>query len=169
MPRALPIFFLVVLAGCNPADPDLSGAIVFESAAECRLAPKTLRIFGELIVYDEASGAPQHAPPVEVAGIGALQPSFKGPDEDGMVHAQLPLRGSWHGLTIMGLGLGFVPNSGVGYRRILFSEPPETVRDKLNPMGFNLPQSGEVREFGDGMTEYYVHRSSQHGHRIQLW
>jgi hypothetical protein len=71
-----------------------------------------------------------------------------------MVHAHLPLNGSWHGLTITGIGHGFVPNSGVSYNRISFAEPPDEVRGKLNPLGFGLPPDGRAREFGDGLTEY---------------
>jgi hypothetical protein len=143
---------LIGLVGCNWGEVDLSDAIAFEGAAECRLAPKTLRIFGSMI--DEASGAPRQGTPVEIAGLGTIQPTFLGPDEGGMVHAQLPLKGNWHGLTIKGLGRGFVPNSGVSYTRILFKEPPKTARERLNRVGFNLPPGGEAREFGDGMAEY---------------
>ncbi len=128
--------------------------MAFESAAECQLAPDTRRIFGAMIESDEPSGAARGGGPIEIAGVGTLQPTFSGPDEDGMVHAQLPLNGTWHDLTIIGLGSGFVPNTGVHYRRILFAEPSDVVREKLNLMGFNLPPAGGSREFGDGMTEY---------------
>lgn len=83
-----------------------------------------------------------------------LRPTFSGPDAFGMVHAELPLEGRWNGLTIRSIGHGFVPNSGVSYQRIVFAEPPEVARAKLNSMGFNLPPRNEARQSDDGMAEY---------------
>jgi hypothetical protein len=159
MARTPFVFLLIGLSGCNAGENDLTGTIAFETPAECRFKSTTLHILGAMVGRDEASGAPRQAEPVEVAEIGALQPSFVGPDRDGMVHAHLPLNGRWHGLTILGLGQGFVPNSGVSYNRILFAEPPSEAREQLNRMGFDLPPVGQTREFGDGLTEYIsIHR-----------
>lgn len=148
------MILLTLLAGCNPADRDLSEIIIFEKGAECRFAPETLRIFGAMIEYDESLGPPRRGGAVEIAGIGTLQPTFDGSDEDGFVHARLLLKGRWNGLIMIGLEHGFIPNSGVSYHRILFAEPPSAARERLNRMGFDLPSPGKAREFGDGMSQY---------------
>jgi hypothetical protein len=148
------VIVLIGLVRCNSAGDDLSGIIAFDSAAECRLAPHTLRIFDAMIACRKATGPPTRGEPITIAGVGTIRPAFSGPDDGGMVHAQLPLNGSWHGLTITGIGHGFVPNSGVSYNRILFAGPPDEVRRKLNPMGFGLPPDGKAREFGNGLMEY---------------
>jgi hypothetical protein len=166
MTRALHIFLPFVLVGCSSADRDLSATIIFESATECRLTLETRRIFGAF-EHNGIVGDPQRMQKVEIAGLGALQPKFIGPDEEGMVHAELPLKGSWHGLTIRALGQGFVPGSGVGYRHLVFAEPPETARKKLNELGFDLPQVTKAREFGDGMTEYIMIRRRGGGSALE--
>lgn len=152
--RAQFYLLLIVLAGCNSSDDNLANVVAFEGAAECQFALETRRIFGTMMDYNRDLDADRPGGLIEIAQVGRLQPTFRGPDDDGMVHAQLPLEGAWHGLTITGLESGFVPNTGVHYRRILFAEAPQAVREKLNPMGFQLPPAGGVREFGDGMTEY---------------
>lgn len=153
MARAFSMVPVLLLAACNPANRDLSRTIMFQNPAECRLGPDTLLMFGELMAAAEGTGS-QRARRMGIAGFGVISPTVEGPDRDGMVHVHLPLSGRWHGLTIVGIAHGHVPDSGVSHRQILFAEPPDAVRAQLNAMGFRLPDNGAVREFGDGMTEY---------------
>ena len=60
--------------------------------------------------------------------------------------ADLDLPGRWHGLAVTGLRRSFYEESDASAFQIRFAEPPERVRETLEPARLPPAAGGRVRE-----------------------
>ena len=137
---------------------DLGPILAFSS--QCEIGEPLASIFAAMVKVDPETWEVSAGDPVSVPGfdrpIATIFKRTVSPpgQRDGERHvvAGLPLRGTWHGLRVMGLVLDFYEESDVSSREIHFEESPERVRETLGAAGFDLPPVGEYREMeGEGM------------------
>jgi hypothetical protein len=154
LPRRLgfgAIVAMLSLASCAPGvaqeqDPDLTGAMVLESAAGCRFDPLTDHALEGVLL--ETNGM-IHAPRVFVGSL-SLVPRLEQHVEEGgsgkavftKARAAFPPNTRWHGLTPLALHGYYVDNPESDHyeeRGIVFAETPEDLQSALHRMGQDVP------------------------------
>jgi hypothetical protein len=151
------------LAACSTgqaqeAGPDLTDAMVFESAAGCRFDPLTEHALDGVLLGNYGTRRMSHAPRVFVGPLELVPQVEREEDSDdypGIVHtgrAAFPTGTRWHGLTPQALhSYYFAPPETDHYedRGILFADSPQRLHDALAAMGQAVPMAPESLELTD--------------------
>ena len=119
----------------------------------------TEKLFENLIQFDPPTYVGKRGPEVNIIGFDQpLTPKFSrkvGQGSNPNVRdneATLATTGLWHGLKVSKIRVRYMEQSSFWEHQIRFFEPATRVRERLNELGFQLPPTGEFREFtGDGV------------------
>ena len=146
---------LVTPPAAAVAEADLDAVLAL--TPDCRIGEPLASIFRQMTVIDPETFESRQGRPIRIPGRDEpVAPTFGRtvtPLDHGAeieVVASLPLTGRWHGLRVAGLRLSYIEESDVSAREILFREPAERVRRRLNRNGFGLPPIGEVSAVDPG-------------------
>ncbi len=126
-----------------PAEPepvDLGPALGLGSLTDCAPSPVLASILDRMVRSDPETFESRRGGPIRVPGHARpLIPTFERRREiDGRadmraVAADLDFAGRWHGLAVAGLTRSFYEESDVSAFQVRFAEPPERVRETLDP------------------------------------
>ena len=139
--------------------PELDDVFVCTNPVSCEMSAGTEKLFENLIQFDPPTYVGKRGPEVNIIGFDQpLTPKFSrkvGQGSNPNVRdneATLATTGLWHGLKVSKIRVRYMEQSSFWEHQIRFFEPATRVRERLNELGFQLPPTGEFREFtGDGV------------------
>lgn len=153
--------------------PDLSW-LNFKNPKRCGWSDAALRIFENGVGFDERKNYPTIPAKVSIPGIASpvisrITRPMK--EEPSIVTYYLDFKGSWNGLSVVGMTDTFFEEShGVHGKGIRFAEPLDVVARKLTALGFVVNSKGGNRDqvekrdaYGnfDGITTYLGRKNSE--------
>ena len=145
-PRLLGALLAILLLGAAPlvGTTPLERAISFDNARGCDWSAQFEAIIRRLSHFDASSKSVRAGAEFDVEGFGRVVPRIERIGQ-GWFRIAAATRGDWHGLSLLSIELESGIESGPFNVGLVFSDPPEAARARLNRLGFDLPMVGQSR------------------------
>ena len=134
------------------------GWLDFRKPKRCGWSAQSQKIIRESVGFDDSKNYPTVPAKVRVPGVPHWVTSrIVRPNgyTDNQVRVFIDFKGSWNGLTVLGLTHSFLEESeGLDATGIRFQEPVATVARKLAGLGYPVNANGSAREIVDKRDGY---------------